>query len=76
MNMYKHSPFPKLVASRLKRKNNFNPDKITSHSYKNAQNIDILDVYKFRELREVQSLKAAKVAEGDRSVEYWKGGDK
>ena len=53
MNMYKHSPFPKLVASRLKRKNNFNPDKITTHSYKNAQNIDILDVYKFRELREV-----------------------
>ena len=75
MNLYKHSHFPKLTAMRLRKAQNFNPDKIPTHSYAMAKNIDIMDVYRYRQYIDDRTMKEMRVEKADKSDKYWKGGD-
>ena len=40
-----------------------------------AQDIDILDVYKFKEIRDKRAMLGSRVPVGFRDNTYWKGGD-
>ena len=67
-NMYKHSPLPKWVKSRVLQRSNKKPvNSYKTQNYKFQEDLNILDVYKFHARQQT--------AAEDPNVAKWKGGD-